>query len=200
VLECDFGPTRNGRTWTQAEKDADGNFWLSVARARRSNECGSNSNSRRCRWRTADDDKTGWFPEFQKYGVESVKHLKDSLRGILPNIDTSAEYFAGGIQNDELHIVALAHVADAIGHFSQHDFVEQIVVRTVERHASDAGIYGKFDELKLFGLATTGLRRNVNRMAGFHDGHSLIRTIPDSKTMLARGLRSGGTLYGVGAQ
>ena len=76
----------------------------------------------------------------------------------------------GGIENDELDVVALGDKGDAVGEFAKHGFVEQIVFGTIQGHASDAGFDAMLDELEFFRMAALRFGLDFNGVTAWHDG------------------------------
>ena len=85
----------------QRGKNANGNFRLGETRSR-----SGNNKVAKCRqFRAAADggavhhtkNRFGSFQNPRKHGMESVKHLEDTLGGVLAYIDSAAENFASGI-------------------------------------------------------------------------------------------------------
>src|SRR6185437_3561968 len=89
-------------------------------------------------------------------GVKRVEHLKNTLRCIFSDVDAAAKYFARGIENDKFDLGALPCECDAIGEFTKHGFIEEIVFGTVKRHARDAAVNAHFNVFKLIWRALPG--------------------------------------------
>src|SRR4029077_5342198 len=138
--------------------------------------------------------------------VERFQHLVDALRGVFADIDAAAEDFAGGIDGDELDVVALAGENDAVGNFAEHAFVEEVVIRPVEGEAGDTVADAKFYEFKTLWFATYGSRckfLGANRFN--HDGllnRSCAAKAEENwaKSMLAQHPRLASCASGGGAQ
>lgn len=63
--------------------------------------------------------------------MEGVEHLKDTLRGVFADIDAPAEHLASGIEDDELHIGAVAGKRNSIGELPEEGFIQEIVFGAV---------------------------------------------------------------------
>lgn len=105
----------------------------------------------------ADDGLAG-FEHSGESGVEGVEHLKDALRCVFTDIDPTAKNLAGGVENDELDLFAFAGEGNSLGDFTQHGFVEEIVIRAAESYARDSGIEAELNEFKLVRAAFARLR------------------------------------------
>jgi len=90
------------------------------------------------------DDGLRSFEDAGEDGVERIEHLKNALGGVFADVNAAAENFAGGVEDDEFDVKALADVGNAVGHFAEHIFVEEIVVGAAEGHARDAGFDSQF--------------------------------------------------------
>ena len=166
----------------ERRKNTERDFWLGEAGFRRGNHHVAERSEFRAsaNGRTVDntDDGLRGFKDACENGVERVQHLKDTIGGVFADVDAAAKNLAGGIEKDEFHIVAVADVSDAVGHFAQHVFVEEIVVGTAEGHARDAGINMQFYELEIRGIAAGGFSANLDVAIGqcgaacFHGGFS----------------------------
>jgi len=71
-----------------------------------------------------------------------------------PDVDAAAKDFAGRVYDDELDFIVLAGKYDAVGNFSEHGLIQEIVIGTIEGQASDAGVQAKLYEFKTFRFAT----------------------------------------------
>src|SRR5215472_1622052 len=145
---------------SQRRKDANADFRLSKARLGSSNHEVSKSRELRAATdgRTVHDadDRLAEFEHAGKSGVEGVEHLEDALGGIFADVDATTKDFAGGIENNQLDVVALAGIVDAVGHFAKHGLIEKIVLGAVEGHAGDAAVATQLHEFEFFGSALCG--------------------------------------------
>ena len=166
----------------ERRKNAERDFWLGEAGFRRGNHHVAERGEFRASAdrRTVDDtdDRLRGFKDACENGVERIEHLKDAIGGVFTDVDAAAKNLARRIEKDELDVVAVADVSDAVGHFAQHVFVEEIVVGTAEGHARDAGIKMQFYELEIRGIAAGGFGANLDVAVGqsgaacFHGGFS----------------------------
>src|SRR5215831_11558226 len=142
---------------SKRRKNADTDFGLGEARLGR----GDDEVAEGRKFRTAADgrtihDRDDRLAELQhagKSGMKGVEHLENALRGILANVDAAAKDFAGGIENDQFDVVALASITDAVGHFAEHGFVEKIVLGAAHGHPGDAAVAAELDEFEFVGRA-----------------------------------------------
>lgn len=182
-FEGDFGADEKRKNGgRERRKDTDGDFRLSEARFRRGDdqiaECGEFRASADGRAVDDAENRLGCFEDAGENGVKRVEHLENALGSIFADVNAAAEYLAGGIEDDELHVGAFARVGDAVDKFAQEAFVEEIVLGAVEGHASDAGVELKFHELKIGGIPADGFGANLDVAIGksgaadFHRGFS----------------------------
>ena len=170
-FERDFWPNeeRENRR-RERRKNAEGDFGLGEAGFWRGNHHVTERGEFRAAadGRAVDDadDGLGGFKDACENGVERVEHLKDAIGGVFADVDAAAENLAGGIEEDELDVEAIADVGDAVGHFAQHVFVEEIVVGAAEGHARDAGFNLQFYELEIRGIAAGGFGANLDVAIG----------------------------------
>jgi len=101
--------------------------------------------------------------------VKRVKHLEDALRSVFAYINTAAEDFAGGVEDDEFDLFVAGDKRDAIHQLAKHAFVQEIVLRAIQGQPGHAGIEAKLDILKFLGVAAFGLCTNFHAVASFHD-------------------------------
>src|SRR5205085_996184 len=141
----------------QRRKDADADFRLSKARF----GSGDNQVAESRELRTATNGRTvhdgnDRYAEFKHAGegsVEGIEHLENALRSVFADVDAATKDFACRIENDQLDVVALSGITDAVRHFTKHGFVEKIVLRAIEGHAGDAAIATQLQEFEFFGCA-----------------------------------------------
>jgi hypothetical protein len=101
--------------------------------------------------------------------VKRVKHLEDALRSVFAYINTAAEDFASGIEDDEFDLFVAGDKRDAIHQLAKHAFVQEIVLRAIQGQPGHAGIETKLDRLKFLRVAAFGFCTNVHARAAFHD-------------------------------
>jgi hypothetical protein len=71
--------------------------------------------------------------------VKGVKHLEDAFRSVFADINTAAEDFAGGVEDDEFDLLVIGDKRNAIHQLAKHVFVQEVVLRTIQGHAGRAG-------------------------------------------------------------
>ncbi len=112
--------------------------------------------------------------------MKGIEHLKHPLRCIFSDVNSAAEHLAGGIEDDELHVGALARMSDAVNQFAEHVFVEQIVIGAIGSHAREPPASKmEFPRLKIGGIAAGWIGANLHvaisqgGAACFHGSFSL---------------------------
>src|SRR4029077_19287625 len=156
-FESNFGShqvRKNGRS--ERRKHAYGDFWLCKARL----GCGDDQVTEGGKLRSAADrgsvddanDRLCDIHHGCKSGVKSVEHLENTLRSVFADLDTAAEDLAGRIQQNDLDVLAGTNMLDAFGQFAQHGFVEEVMFRAAQGHASDAAVQTDFYEFVVFDL------------------------------------------------
>src|SRR6267154_115355 len=121
----------------ERRKHADSDFGLREASFRcsdneiaESGEFGASADG----WAVYDaEDGLADFQHSGEGGLEGVQHLINALGSVLADVDASPEYFARGVDGDELHFIVLTGEYDAVSNFAEHGFIEEIVIGAIER-------------------------------------------------------------------
>src|SRR5690242_14858393 len=102
------------------------------------------------------NDGLAEFKHARKSGMKGIEHLEDALGSVFADVNSAAKDFASGIKDNQFDVIALAGVADAVGHFAEHGFVEEVVLGAVHGHARDAAVATELYELEFVGRALHG--------------------------------------------
>src|SRR5579863_8748438 len=105
-------------------------------------------------------DAQNRFAHFQHRGecaVKRVEHLKYALRSVLTDVHAAREDLARRIHHDELGGFILTGGEDRVGDFTEHTFVEEIVVGPRQREAGYVVVKSELYVLKLRRVAAHDL-------------------------------------------